>query len=411
MSEVRQLALVIPWYGPETAGGAEVHARFLAENLHQLGVSIVVLTTTAKEVFSPELNRYYPAGWQDVDGIPVLRFPAHETDDSVPRFPPMRLLPELPSLPEEERHMIDWFRVDDSLYEYIAEHRQDTLFLLMPYIWGTTFWGCLIAQDRSILIPCLHDEPHASYSIYRYMFQRAGGFLFNTQPEMELAVRLYGIRPERARVVGEGVVIPPPGNPSRFCQRFGIEEPFLFYVGRRDYGKRVDMLIEYFCAYKERNPSPLKLVLAGKYPISVPVGFWDQVIDLGFISETDKQDGYAAATIVCQPSTVESFSLVIMESWLQKTAVLVNAECAVTVHHCRLSNGGLYFGGFLEFEACLDYLLEHPRLREHMGALGNAYVRSSYTWPLVVRRIAAALEDLGIPVPYRGEPSPTETGG
>lgn len=402
MDSTRQMALVLPWYGPETAGGAEVHARRLAEHLYRAGVAIHVVSTTAKESYSPELHRYYPAGWQEVDSVPVLRFPALPSYAAGPRNPPAHLLPDLPPLPEAERSMVDSFRADPSLYEYIAAHREDTLFCLMPYIWGTTFWGCLVAQGRALLIPCLHDEPHAHYSIYKLMFRRARACLFNSPPEMELALRLYGLETERVRVVGEGVTIPPPGDAGRFRARFGLSEPFLLYVGRRDAGKRTDMLIQYFCAYKERHPGPLRLVLAGKYPISVPLGFGDDIIDLGYISEQDKQDAYAAATIVCQPSVFESFSLVIMESWLQGTPVLVNGECAVTVYHCRQSNGGLYFNGFLEFEACLERMLSSPQLRERMAAAGNAYVRQHYTWPAVAQRILAALESLGIPVPYRG---------
>lgn len=401
MSDVRQLALVIPWYGTETAGGAEVHARRLVESLHQAGVAIHVVSTTAKEVYSPELNRYYPAGWQEVGGVPVLRFPARPARDTGPRNPPAHLLPALPPLPEAERCMVDGFLVDDALYEYIAAHRADTTWLLMPYIWGTTFWSCLVAPDQAVLIPCLHDEPQAYYSIYKLMFQRARACLFNSPPEMELALRLYGLDPQRVRVAGEGVMPPAPGDPGRFRTRFGLEGPFLFYVGRRDRGKRVDMLIQYFCAYKDRHPGLLRLVLAGKYPIAVPLGFGDQVIDLGYISEQEKQDGYAAAAIVCQPSVFESFSLVIMEAWLQGTPVLVNGACDVTTYHCRESNGGLYFDGFLEFEACLDWMLAHPAALRRMAAAGGAYVREHYTWPAVTRRIIATMAELGLSVPYR----------
>ncbi len=411
MGEVQQLALVVPWYGPDTAGGAEIHARRLVQHLHQIGVSIVVLTTTAKEVYSPESHRYYPTGWQELDGVPVLRFPARGIQDPGRGEPPMHLLPELPPLPEVERHMVDGLRVAESFYEFIAAHREDSVFLLTPYIWGTTFWGCLVAREQGILIPCLHDEPHAYYSIYKHMFRTARGCLFLSEPEMELALQLYGLSPAQGRVVGAGMTIPAAGDAAHFRRRFGVEGPFLFFAGRRDFGKRVDMLIEYFCAYKDRHPGPLRLVLAGKYPVSVPLGFADQVIDLGYLPETDKQDAYAAGTIVCQPSMVESFSLVLMESWLQGTPVLVNGECDVTVWHCRQSNGGLYFRGYLEFEACLNYLLERPILRDRMGALGREYVYQNYTWPAVVQRTVAALEELGVQVPYRSDGSPPRIEG
>lgn len=397
--EVKQIVLVTPWYGPDTAGGAEFHARRLVESLREKGVEIQVWASTGKDFFSPEEKEYYPAGLQQVNGVPVLRFSVRDDDGSRWRQAHAYLI-EGTAFPRQECHLIDNLIVEDALYAAIERQRNVSLFLFMPYVWGTTFWGSMLAGDRAVLIPCLHDEPYARYSVYRHLFHRVRGVLFNSPPEMEVAVCLFDFPPERGRVVGEGVEMGWQGDPERFRQRFGIHEPFIFYAGRRDRGKRVPMLIEYFCAYKDRNPGPLKLVLAGKNPIFVPLEFADQVVDLGYISEQDKHDAYAAAEIVCQPSVVESFSLVIMEAWLQGTPVLVNEACAVTRYHCRQSNGGLYFKDFFEFEACLNYLLARPLLRRRMGELGRRYVQQNYSWPAVVERILAALEEF-VCVPRR----------
>jgi len=77
---IRRMVLVTPWYGLDTAGGAELHARRLAENLHQAGVEIEVLCSTGKDFFSPERKQHYPAGRQEVNGVPVRRFPVREDD-------------------------------------------------------------------------------------------------------------------------------------------------------------------------------------------------------------------------------------------------------------------------------------------------------------------------------------------
>lgn len=396
----RRVFLVVPWYGPDTAGGAELLARRLAENLHREGVAIQVLTTTGKDFFSPQAQDHYPAGPQEVNGVPVIRFPTRQDDGASWRQAHAGLLTGV-SFPTKERHMVDQLVAEDALYSYIQDHRQEGLFLLVPYVWGTTFWGGLLAGDHAVVIPCLHDEAYARYRPYHYLFQQVRGGLFISHPERKLARRLYDLPAERALLVGAGVDIPATGDPDRLRRRLNLEEPLVCYVGRRDRGKRVPMLIEYFCAYKDRNPGPLKLLLAGKEPIFVPLEFADQVIDLGYISEQDKHDAYAAAKVVCQPSVVESFSLVIMEAWLQGTPVLVNAACDVTVYHCRQSNGGLYFRDFFEFEACLNELLERPRLRRRLGAQGRGYVQENYSWPAVVERVIAALGALGVQVPYR----------
>jgi glycosyltransferase involved in cell wall biosynthesis len=108
------------------------------------------------------------------------------------------------------------------------------------------------------------------------------------------------------------------------------------------------------------------------------------VVDLGFVSRQDKADAYAAATALVQPSLNESFSLVLMESWLQETPVLVHGACAVTREHARLANGGLYYTNFAEFAATADYLLEHMDVARKMGQNGRRYVLENYRWSHII---------------------------
>jgi len=170
-------------------------------------------------------------------------------------------------------------------------------------------------------------------------------------------------------------------------------------VGRRDAAKQVPDLIRHFCAYiEDQKRRDLRLVLVGPGAVEIPSGIGDRIVDLGFLEEQDKQDAYAAADVFCLPSRLESFSLVLMEAWLQGAPALVNAEGAVAVHHCRRSNGGLYYHGYEEFAACLDYLLGRPALRRRMGAAGRAYVLREHTWPVTLERVVRAAAAAGLPL-------------
>jgi glycosyltransferase involved in cell wall biosynthesis len=90
----------------------------------------------------------------------------------------------------------------------------------------------------------------------------------------------------------------------------------------------------------------------------------------------------------------ESFSRVIMESWLNEVPVLVHADCAVTVGHCRRSGGGLWFRDFLEFSEALDLLAGEPALGRRLGQAGRRYVLAECSWDTVCARIAAAVAEL-----------------
>ena len=98
----------------------------------------------------------------------------------------------------------------------------------------------------------------------------------------------------------------------------------------------------------------------------------------------DKYNAQAAAEFLCQPSRNESFSLVIMESWLCGRPVLVNSGCAVTRSFASESDGGLYFGDYFEFEGCTDWFLKNRDKAAVMGENGRRYVRSNFAWDVIV---------------------------
>jgi glycosyltransferase involved in cell wall biosynthesis len=53
---------------------------------------------------------------------------------------------------------------------------------------------------------------------------------------------------------------------------------------------------------------------------------------LGFLAPDDLHHGYAAVLVLCQPSLLESFSIVFMEVWLAGSPLLVNGDCEMTCH-------------------------------------------------------------------------------
>lgn len=105
----------------------------------------------------------------------------------------------------------------------------------------------------------------------------------------------------------------------------------------------------------------------------------DNIIDLGYVSQQDKYNAMSASEFLCQPSLNESFSLVIMESWLCKRPVLVHEKCDVTKNFVLQSDGGLYFSSYPEFEACTDYLLANRDIAGIMGLNGCGYVKNNFS--------------------------------
>lgn len=381
-----KVAFVIPWYG-DIPGGAENECKRTAENLHKNSIKVEILTTCVKEFLSDWNNNFYKEGVYEVNGITVRRFRVRSRDTQLFDRINFKLMHNQKVSPQEEIEYITEMINSDKLYEYISENKlKYDYFLFIPYMFGTTYFGSKICPEKSILIPCLHDESYAYMGIYKEMFEGVNGIIFLSGPEMKLAEKLYDLNEINKVVMGGGIDTDIEFNEKSFKEKYNIEDDFILYAGRRDMGKNVPLLIDYFCKYKDKNDNRLKLVLIGSGEISIPGTHKKDIIDLKFIPKQDKYDAYAASTVLCQPSVNESFSIVMMESWLCGTPVLVHADCEVTKDHCIKINGGLYFRDFDEFEECLNFLIQNPHAAKKMGTNGKQYVLNNYNWDNIVKR-------------------------
>ena len=111
----------------------------------------------------------------------------------------------------------------------------------------------------------------------------------------------------------------------------------------------------------------------------------------GAVDEADKWDIMHDALVAVSPSALESFSLVVIEAWVEQLPVLVNGACGPTREHCERSGGGLWFSSYREFEVVLDRLVCDDGLRAEMGRRGRAFVDRHFRWPVLIERYARFL--------------------
>ncbi len=388
------ITIVIPWFGPDTAGGAEAQARQLAVAMLAQGAVVEVWTTTGRDSFAPPDLVYYPLGISQVDGVTVRRFPitppyAH----GIPfHLASRQYFAPVPwqLLPEHEIKLLSSLVSSVELLEAITTEREGRRFIFMPYPFPTTYWGTILAGDQAYLLPCLHDEPYAYYQSYHWMFNHVQRVLANSPAEAAFARRMYGLTEQHVVVCGEGIDLTPRGDREAFRKRHNIQGPLLYFAGARRQ-KNTDMLVRYLREYWARRGGALTLMLTGRELPEIPKALSNLILPLGFLSSAERSDAYAAADIFINPSMIESFSIVLMESWLQGTPALVNRDCDVTCEAVEQSGGGLAFSGFGEFAAALDILLADANLRQTLGSQGQAWVQANCRWEDVARRTIAAL--------------------
>jgi glycosyltransferase involved in cell wall biosynthesis len=391
------ITIVIPWFGPDSAGGAEHQARQLALALLTQGAPVEVWTTVGRDSFAPPDLAYYPLGMSAVDGIPVRRFPITLPTEH-PTIPPVIAKrsylgpqPWQTEFPQHELRLLASLVSSDALLAAIEQERTSRRFIFMPYPFPTTFWGLILAGERGFLLPCLHDEPYAYYQSYRWMFQQARRILANSHGEAAFARRLYNLPEAQVAYCGEGIDLQQQGDGARFRATHGIGGPLLFFAGARRV-KNTDLLVRYLREYWARRGQPLTLILTGRELPEIPTALQQLVINLGYLSEQERSDAYAAADLFINPSTIESFSIVLMESWLQGVPALVNGDCDVTRAAAELSGGGLSFRNFGEFATALDILLADSALRKELGERGREWVLENCRWEAVAQRTLAVVQ-------------------
>lgn len=388
---MRKIGFVIPWYGEDIPGGAEMELREVATHLQRAGMDVEILTTCVRE-FSADWNEnYYSAGTAVVEDIAVRRFPVRQRDTAAFDRVNRRLMEGQHLSLQEEKTFVEEMVNSPQLYEYLKDASDDyALYVFIPYMFGTTYYGMQACPEKSVLIPCFHDEAYLYLRLFRQAYIQARGIIYNAMPEMELANKVYDFTTTEQICMGIGMDTNICADADAFRKAYRIQKPFLLYAGRKDAGKNVHTLLRYFAEYKQRHgDNDLQLVLIGGGSIEIPASVRDDVYDLGFVSRQDKYDAMAAAELLCQPSHNESFSLVIMESWLCGRPVLVHSQCAVTRDFARRANGGLYFRNYFEFEGCVQYILTHPEQARTMGQNGGAFVRENFDWDVIVEKYRA----------------------
>lgn len=386
---MKKIGFVIPWYSEKIPGGAEMELRGLTTHLHESGVELEILTTCVKEFSADWNDNYFRAGVEKVHGFTLRRFKVRKRDTAAFDAVNFKIMNGQSITAAEQETYVRESVNSPELYEYMRSHKDEySLFVFIPYMFGTTYNGMQVCPEKTVMIPCFHDEAYVYMDVYKPVFERIAGIIYHAQPEFELANRIFNLSAVSQAVLGEGVYTELTSDGERFRKKYGIKEDFILYAGRKDHGKMVHILLKYFEEYKKRRNSAMKLVLIGGGNIELPESLVKsgEVIDLGFIDIQDKYDAQAAALALCQPSQFESFSLVIMESWLSRRPVMVNAKCEITRNFASVTNGGLYFDNYFEFEGALNYLADHPDVADQMGENGRNYVLSNFAWDVIVER-------------------------
>jgi glycosyltransferase involved in cell wall biosynthesis len=399
-----KLAVVVQRYGADISGGAELHARYVAEHLSKHG-EVTVLTTCARDYVT--WRNEFPPGPDTVNGIRVERFPVSR-EREVPEFArrQQRVFHELHSLQDELQWLESEGPTSPALIERVRSAAAECDYLLFFSVrYYQAYHGARVAADRAVLVPTAERDPALGLALFGPIFRGVRGIMYNSFEERGLINAVSGNADVPGVVVGVGSEIPDRVDPARARQKFSLRSPYVVYVGRIDANKGCAELFDFFVAYASSSPRPLDLVLIGSPVLRIPDH--PRIKHLGFVDDRDKFDAIGGAEALVMPSYYESLSMVALEAWALGRPVIANAHCDVLVGQCLRSNAGLYYEDAAEFAGALDALLDAPGLAQALGRNGHEYFSRHYTWPVIEQKYLDMFARLSSAPPARRmEPLP-----
>ena len=400
-----KIAIVVQRYGADINGGAEQHARYVAEHLAR-HVTVEVLTTCAHRDYISWKNEY-PPGREVIHGIPVHRFPVAVERDPI-EFGKWskKVFSERHSLGDELAWLESEGPTSPALIEHIKAHEADyDFFIFFSFRYHHSYHGCRAVASKAILVPTAERDSALGLGIYPPIFRGVRAFMYNSLEERALIHGVSNNQSVPGVVVGVGSEIPERSNGGRFRQKFDMRDRFAIYVGRIDENKGCAELFNFFEHYSASLVDGMHLVLIGTPHIPIPKH--PRIHHLGFLEDQDKYDAMAASEVLIMPSYLESLSMVALEAWAMGKPVLANAKCDVLQGQCLRSNAGLFYANYPEFAETMRAIDTTPTLQAALGRNGRTFFEKNYAWPVIEKKYVDMLNQLSKePAPARMESAP-----
>jgi glycosyltransferase involved in cell wall biosynthesis len=396
MSRRRRIGIVVQRYGEEIIGGAESHARMIAERLAATqDYDVEVYTTTSREV---GWDDSFPVGVGVLNGVTVRRFRTE-----TPRAPWFRLLHQVAkakNLPRVRRLVPKrateafetlWYKAQGpycpTLVAALAEGggRCDR-FLFFTYLYYPTVFGLPQVESRALLVPTVHDEPALYNARTRRLFSAARRILVNTGVERELIVGLDPSLAAKTSIAGVGIEPPAQHQAPRTAST-----PFGLYLGRIGRAKRVDSLIASHQELRRAGKASWDLYLVGALDGDVAVDGLPGVRYLGQVDEARKWRLISEAAFVVNPSAHESLSLATLEALAASRPVLLSRACPVFRSYADEVPAVFLYGSAAELAVGADAARTVGAERLESA---RRWVLARYGWARILATYADALESV-----------------
>lgn len=405
-----KIAIVVQRYGENINGGAEYHAKSIAEILSKK-YKVTLLTTKATDY-----NGWENTIQKDVESINnviVKRFESnhkfqylfkdyrrkltfnkwyHRILKKINLFNFVKKYSNIFEISQDDASkfikaqgpycpdLITYLRTNSSKFD---------CFIFFTYLYYPTVEGLKIVGDKSIFIPTAHDEPLLFSKPFEKIFSLPKIILFNTKSEQELVNHHFKNTVKNQNIVGLGIDNQDI-NKNNINNKYKFDFPYFIYIGRIEKQKGCDLMIDYFL--KSNINNSIKLVLVGKNDNYQKFKNNERIVFAGFVNEDEKYYLLEKSIALIIPSLHESLSLVTLESMQQNKLVIANKNCEVLKYHITNSGAGFLFDDANTFDKSLESVLKFDaNTYAEEAKKGNTYVQKNYSWDVVENKFEKAI--------------------
>jgi glycosyltransferase involved in cell wall biosynthesis len=258
-----------------------------------------------------------------------------------------------------------------------------------------------MARERDIpfvLTPVHHPRWSSGwrYRAYNKLYKAADRVLALTNAEKQILLSI-GVDESKIAVTGMGPILAEKANPEGFLKKYDINGPVILFLGQHYSYKGYRQLLDATRLVWKKEPDA-QFVFIGPAVENSEADFVNhadlRIHRLGQVDLQEKTDALAACTLLCLPSTQESFGGVYTEAWsFGKPVIGCNIPAVAEVIEDGV-NGFLVEQDAAQIADRILQLLRRPTLASQLGTTGQAKVNARYTWAALASLTEQAYQEV-----------------
>ena len=381
-----QLLYTLTTY-PPAIGGAQLHQHLIAQQLkqkHQIQVISHWNQNRTDWLLGTTINAPKDPLDYTIDDIPIHRIGLNFSDK-------IQLLPYLPLYYPVMDFALP--AIANCISQYLDPYAQQADLIHNVRIGreGLSYASYQIAQKYNI--PFVFTPVHHPrwvgwrYRAYLKLYQLADAVIALTQTEKQILIDL-GVKPERITVTGMGPILAETANLKTFQETYKITDPIILFLAQHYPYKGYQQLLQAAPLVWKKFPEA-QFVFVGPTVANSEQYFKNQdprIHRLGALNLQDKTNALAACTLLCVPSTQESFGGVYTEAWHFAKPVIGCNIPAVSEVIDQGINGYLVNQKPESIADAICQILQNSSASQKMGQAGKEKLQKNFTWSIIAKK-------------------------